>query len=157
MTGPDFEARLRHLEDKRALERLILDYLQRADARQWRAWLETFTPAANFDLPNSFGLMRGQQEIYDTCVGKMEGTWAETQHMIVNTDFDIDGDHATGTANICFAGVPAGGAPADVYTMGGRYRWRFVRTADGWKIDDAWEEFIWNNGAGPKAVFDPGG
>lgn len=146
--------RIALIEDDMALNRLIHSYLSLADSRQWVEWSETFTEDASFDLPNSFGLMRGRQEIYDTCVGKMEGTWKDTQHNIVNSNFQIDGDTATGTANIIFAAVPAGGEPSDVYLMGGRYRWKFARTAQGWRIADAWEEFFWNNGTPMKEVFE---
>ncbi len=146
--------RIALIEDDMALQRLIHSYLSLADGRHWKAWSETFTEDANFDLPNSFGLMRGRQEIYDVCVGKMDGTWKDTQHNIVNTNFCIDGDTATGTGHIIFAAIPAGGEPADVYLMGGRYRWKFSRTAEGWRISDAWEEFFWNNGAAPKVVFE---
>ena len=148
------EDRLRLQEDWQALARLIDDYLSLADARRWTEWSETFTEGANFDLPNAFGLMRGRKEIYDICVGKMEGAWEMTQHMIVNCDFDIHGDSATGSANIIFTGVPPGGDRAAPYTMGGIYRWKFARTPIGWKIDDAWEEFLWNNGTEESEIFD---
>lgn len=151
---PKMEARLRLLEDERALQRLINDYLNLADQRRWTEWSDTFIEDAVFDLPNSFGLMKGRQEIYDVCVGKMEGVWDRTQHMIVNAHFDVEGDHAKGTANIIFAAVPAGAAITDYYMMGGQYRWKFVRTQAGWKIADAWEEFIWNNGTPFQTVFE---
>ena len=38
--------------------------------------------------------------------------------------------------------------------MGGIYRWKFLRTPIGWKIDDAWEEFLWNNGTEESEIFD---
>lgn len=150
----DLERRIQKIEDNLALNKLINDYLTLADQRRWQEWSETFTEDAIFDLPNSFGIMRGRQEIYDICVGKMEGVWADTQHMIVNTDFDVAGDTAKGTANIIFTGLPTGASETEYYMMGGRYRWQFVRTASGWKIADAWEEFIWNNGTPLKSVFD---
>ncbi len=160
MTGLDQlspEQRMRRLEDRQALEKLIDDYLTRADRREWKEWAETFTEDANFDLPNSFGLMRGRQEIHDICVGKMDEAWARTQHMIVNADFDLDGDSATGSANIIFCGLPVGGARENPYMMGGIYRWKFTRTAQGWKICDAWEEFLWNNGTQESEIFDAAG
>jgi ketosteroid isomerase-like protein len=148
-------SRLARVEDERSLSALTHRYLTLADSRQWVAWSETFTEDAVFDLPNSFGLMTGRQEIFDVCVGKMEGTWAETQHLIVNADFTVDGDQARGTANLIFTGVPPGASPTDVYMMGGRYLWRFRRTDGGWRISQAWEEFIWNNGTELEAVFEP--
>jgi hypothetical protein len=153
MTSIVLEQRLRLQEDRQALESLINDYLTLADSTRWVEWSETFTEDAQFDLPNAFGLMRGRQEIYDTCVGKMDTAWAITQHMIVNCDFDVEGDSATGSANIIFTGVPPGGARDKSYMMGGIYRWKFVRTAAGWKIADAWEEFLWNNGTEESEIF----
>lgn len=149
--------RLCLLEDRQALDTLIHDYLSLADARKWLEWSETFTEGANFDLPNAFGMMRGRQEIFEICVGKMDGAWDMTQHMIVNTDFAIDGDVASGSANIIFTGVPVGAGRDTPYMMGGIYRWKFARTAAGWKICDAWEEFLWNNGTEESEIFDKEG
>lgn len=154
MTVFNDEALLSDLTDKSDLKQLITDYLNLADSRRWEEWVLCFTEDAVFDLPNSFGRMEGRKNIFDVCVGAMEGTWSNTQHMIVNMDFDVDGDCAKGTANIIFVGVPADGAPTQSYMMGGKYRWQFVRTDEGWKIADAWEEFLWNNGGGMEAVFD---
>lgn len=147
-------ARLERLEAKAGLDALVQRYATTADKRQWREWVRCFTPDARFDLPNAFGLMQGQDEIYEVCVGKMDHVWADTQHDIVNRDFQLDGDSAHGTANIFFAGLPKDSDPTQSYAMGGRYRWRFTRGEDGrWAMDDAWEEFIWNNGAAQQAVF----
>lgn len=147
-------ARLERLEAKAGLDALIQRYAATADRREWRDWVQCFAPDARFDLPNSFGLMTGREEIYDVCVGKMDHVWAETQHNIASRDFHVDGDTASGTANILFAGLPVGADPTQCYTMGGRYRWTFVRDAAGaWTIADAWEEFIWNSGSEEQAVF----
>ncbi|QUT06821.1 nuclear transport factor 2 family protein [Sphingobium phenoxybenzoativorans] len=146
--------RLERLEAKADLNALVQRYVTTADRRQWREWSQCFTENAQFDLPNSFGLMKGRQEIYDICVGKMDHAWADTQHNVVSRDFKVDGDTATGSANIFFSGLPVGADPTQSYAMGGRYRWQFTRNPAGeWAIADAWEEFIWNNGSEQQAVF----
>jgi len=153
-------ARLERLEAKADLHALVQRYVTTADARQWRDWVQCFTPDAQFDLPNSFGLMKGRDEIYDVCVGKMDHVWAHTQHNVVNRDFQVDGDTASGTANIFFSGLPVDADPTESYAMGGRYRWKLTRESGGqWAMADAWEEFIWNSGSAQEAVFakDEGG
>lgn len=147
-------ARLERLEAKADLGSLVQRYVTTADCRQWREWVTCFTPDAQFDLPNSFGLMKGREEIYDVCVSKMDHVWAQTQHNVVNRDFRVDGDTASGTADISFTGLPVDADPTGFYAMGGRYRWKFTKDRDGnWAIADAWEEFIWNNGSEQQSVF----
>jgi len=150
------EERLKRLEDEAGLKKLINTYHKRADAFDWAGWAETFTEDAVFLLPNSFGTLRGRQTIHDVCKGNMDHVYDVFQHIMINLDFEVDGsDTATGTANLIFTGLVDRAAQTKYYQSGGRYKWTFKRTPQGWRIAHAWLEFIWNNGADADQVFKP--
>lgn len=156
MNSESLESRLQRIEDDRALTKLINTYHKRADAFDWNGWAETFTEDAVFEFAGGFGRMCGRKDIHDKCKGAMDHVYNVMQHIMVNLDFEVTGDRATGTGNLIFVGIGDEHQPAAFYMAGGRYRWAFLRTQEGWKIADAFLEFIWNNGADEDAVFVPG-
>ena len=155
MADVDLAARLDRVETLAALEKLINAYHWHADHFEWKAWAECFTEDATFDLPGTFGLMKGRQAIHDTCKGNMDHVYDTMQHVMVNLDFEILGpDTASGRGNLVFSAVPDRRRPDQPYRAGGRYTWRFRKTAEGWKIADATLVFLWNSGNDADAVFD---
>lgn len=148
----DLEARIRRIEDELALKALINSYHKRADALDWAGWAESFTEDAVFEF-KSFGTMRGRQAIHDTCKAAMAHVYDAFQHYMVNLDFELAGDTATGTGNLVFVGLTDAAAPTRHYMAGGRYQWRFARIAGGWRIRQARLEWLWNNGADAERVF----
>jgi|SRR5690606_12862510 len=155
MSISDLESRIQRLEDESALTKLINTYTILPDAFRWVEWADLFTDDAEFRLENSFGVLKGKQEIHDVCKGNMDHVYDDQQHYIVNVDVTINGDTATGTANLVFIGLPDKNDPVTHFMGGGRYAWKFRRTADGWRISDASLRFIWNNGVDEDGVFVP--
>lgn len=152
MTDADLASRIGRIEDELALRKLINAYHKRADAIDWARWAECFTEDATFEF-KSFGTMRGRQAIHDTCKAAMDPIYDIHQHIMVNLDFEVSGDSATGTGNLLFVAMTDAAKLTDYYMAGGRYQWRFARTADGWRITHARLEWLWNNGADSDAVF----
>ena len=68
-------SRLDQIEELAALEQLIHTYHWNADHFDWKAWAECFTEDATFNLPGTFGLMKGRQAIHDTCKGNMDSVY----------------------------------------------------------------------------------
>ena len=126
---PNLEQRLSAIEDELALRRLIHRYHQTSDALDWAGWSETFSKDAVFE--NQFGPQHGRPEIHDLCKKRFGKAFQAFQHIIVNLDFDIVGDSATGSGNLLFAGVRNKEEPDKYYLAGGRYAWTFRREADG--------------------------
>ncbi len=155
MNSENYERRLQRIEHERALDKLINTYHKRADAFDWVGWAECFTEDAVFEFAGGFGVMRGRQDIHDKCKGQMDHVYRVMQHIMINLDFEVSGERATGTGNLIFVGVTDPQKATDFYMSGGRYRWQFALTKDGWKIAAAFLEFIWNNGADAAAVFVP--
>ena len=142
-------------EQIRQLTRLINTYHQRADAFDWDGWAETFVEDANFYFENGFGHMAGRDGIKEICKSSMDPFYDLMQHIMINLDFELTGpDTAKGRANLIFSAVFDKAHRDRFYQAGGRYRWDFRKTADGWRITDAHLEFLWNNGQDIDAVFE---
>ncbi len=141
-------------DDLAGLTKLINNYHWRADHFDWVGWADSFTDDAEFELPGTFGMMKGRQQIHDICKGNMDHVYDTMQHVMVNLDFEITGvDSATGHGNLIFTAIPDAAKPHEYYQAGGRYNWKFKRTAAGWKICAARLDFLWNNGGDQSAVF----
>lgn len=156
MTDNSLEARIQRLEDLAALEKLMNRYHKTADAFDWEAWAESFTEDAEFQFAGDFGFptMVGKRQIHDTCKGLMDHVYQDMMHYMVNLDFDLTGpDSATGTGNIVFVALTDASKPDKFLMSGGRYRWEYRKTAQGWRIHRTVLHFLWNNGADEEAVF----
>jgi hypothetical protein len=112
-----------------------------------------FTEDAVFTIPGAFGILTGRKEIHDVSKAALAALYQTTQHYIVNLDFEIDGDSATGSGDLIYCALPDAGQPTGYYLTGGRYRWTFARTPAGWRIATASLNFLWNNGAGNGSVL----
>jgi SnoaL-like domain len=75
----------------------------------------------------------------------------KAQHVIVNTNFNITGTTATGTANIMFWGTPDPTNAHLYYSMGSRYYWKFRKegsqspAGSTWKTVHTKVEKIWES------------
>jgi hypothetical protein len=75
----------------------------------------------------------------------------KAMHVIVNTNFNITGSTATGTANIVFWGTPDLTKPHLNYSMGSRYHWKFRKegpvspAGSNWKTSHTRVEKVWEN------------
>jgi uncharacterized protein (TIGR02246 family) len=147
------ESRLQSLEDERSLRRLIASYTQRGDALDWEGWAELFAEDAVFTIPGAFGTLTGRKEIHDVSKAALGTVYQTTQHYIINLDFDLDGDRATGRGDLIYSALPDRDRPTGYYLTGGRYTWTFARKAAGWRIQEATLNFLWNNGVGAESVF----
>jgi SnoaL-like domain len=56
------------------------------------------------------------------------------QHVLVNLEFDLHGDSATGSGNLLYASTLDSAREAPDRAIGGRYRWTFARGPEGWQI-----------------------
>lgn len=154
MTNQSLEARIQLIEDRRAIEHLVNEYHKRADAFDWAGWSETIAEDGVLDFPTGFGKMSGRKNIHDTCKASMDHVYEVMQHVIVNLDIEVNGDTATGTANLLFTGIMKASDPTKYYQCGGRYKFNFQRTPQGWLIGRYFLEFIWNNGGDADSVFE---
>jgi hypothetical protein len=142
----DLAARLQTLEDKQALASLLNRYIQAVDSFDWVGWGECWTADAVANLGSQHGLLEGRDAIVAAsrqgrAIYEARGGM---QHILINLEFELDGDTATGTGNLLYASsVDSAGAPPD-RAIGGKYRWRFMREAPGWQIARADLVRTWN-------------
>lgn len=152
-TQMSLEERVALIEDEMEIKSLIDRYCERADAHDWQGWANTFAEDALDEFEGAFGVTRGRQAIMASARDFMNETWDDFMHYIVNVDVKIAGDSAEGTSNIVFIGLMDSNKPTEYYMSGGRYRWRFVRTSEGWCIAHKNLRFLWNNGGPGSECF----
>lgn len=145
------EQRIRVLEDKEALAALMNRYCRTADEKDWMAWSLCFVEDAEFDF-GPFGHHFGRDKIRDVC-SEAEAPYLDMQHSMTNMQFEVDGDTATGTAYLWFAGVPDPKDPSQHFDIGGPYRWEFRRTDEGWRLTRMSLRIAWTQGSQDASVF----
>jgi SnoaL-like domain len=135
--------RLRVLEDKAALLRLMNTYSRLADEFKPEEWGECWTEDAVIESPRTFGHIKGRDIIVSRSRGEM-GLFQAREHLITNMEFDIDGDKAKGFGAVLFIGLKEINKPHENFMTGGFYHWDYTRTSSGWKIAAMTLEFFWN-------------
>ncbi|MFD0120968.1 nuclear transport factor 2 family protein [Streptomyces virginiae] len=129
--GPyeDLLRRLRVLEDKEALRRLMIRGWRALDRKDWRAWIECWAEDASLEF-EPWGEIHGREEVRAK-VEQAEAHFPHMQHHILNMDFHVEGDRATGVGYMWFVAVTGGDGSTSPTSMGGPYDWEFRRTPGG--------------------------
>jgi uncharacterized protein (TIGR02246 family) len=130
-TTTDVAARLDHLESLAALTRLVHDYCHAFDGRELDRFLALWHDDATWEmLPGT--VLEG----HDGIRSATEGAWASlpaTRHLTSNHVVDLDGDSATGSAQVlAFVQSPEGAWTQMVVTYTDVYQrrdgqWAFAR------------------------------
>jgi hypothetical protein len=127
---------LETLADQWALQRLVTDYADAIDHREFDRLDQVFAANAWIDYRAMGGIAGHYPEIKIWLIDAL-GHFPGYMHLIGNLRFDIHGDQATGRVS-CFNPMvlPERMAPTPGHTMflGLWYDDAFVRTEDGWRI-----------------------
>lgn len=129
------EATVQRLLDEKEIVDVINAYTTALDTRDWDLLESCFTPDGEADFGNlaGVGVLDSPQALVELCRGALQDLQA-TQHLQGNYAVEVDGDTAQAScyfqANHFLEGAPGG----NVFVVWGKYRDRFVRTPDGWKI-----------------------
>jgi uncharacterized protein (TIGR02246 family) len=127
------EARLRRAEDELAIQRIIVDYAARLDARDYKGYVALFTPDGEWS--NRIGSHKGPEAIRKmlTTFGPEGATNTSNYHLVSNPRVEVNGDRATATSRYLFVMRGKDGSPRPA--LAGLYTDELVREADGsWKI-----------------------
>ncbi|MGC5256127.1 nuclear transport factor 2 family protein [Gordonia sp. DT218] len=130
----ELQARLRRVEDRQELAELVLLYFHVMDERELDALPRIFTADAHLGSGDGVFDATGLAAITDTYQGRFDalGATFHYSHGLI-VEFDAaDSDVASGTLT-GHAEVVRNGTPMIV---GLRYRDRYRRTSDGWRIAD---------------------
>jgi uncharacterized protein (TIGR02246 family) len=127
------EARLRRAEDELAIQRIIVDYAARLDARDYKGYVALFTPDGEWS--NRIGSHKGPEAIRKmlTTFGPEGATNTSNYHLVSNPRVEVNGDRATATSRYLFVMRGKDGSPRPA--LAGLYADELVRQSDGgWKI-----------------------
>ena len=126
---------VQRLLDEHEIVDVMNAYTTALDTRDWALLESCFTPDGDADFGNlaGVGVLDSPQALVDLCRSALQDLQA-TQHLQGNFVVDVDGDTAQAScyiqANHFLDGAPGG----NVFSVWAKYRDRFVRTGDGWKI-----------------------
>jgi 3-phenylpropionate/cinnamic acid dioxygenase small subunit len=134
------------ISDRLEITELLVRYSHAVDTQDWEAFTQVFTPDAVIDYTEMGGPRGSVPETVEFLRTAMS-TFASYQHMVSNTVLELDGDTAT-ARTICFNPMvlDRGDAGTHVFFCGLWYRDALVRTSDGWRIRERYEErsYIYN-------------
>ena len=126
------ESRIRQLEDKEEIERLLLDYGRHLDTRDFAAYGRLFT--RDGEWVGGFGTAAGGPGGIQAFMEKAMGTApnrANSYHLLSNFVIAVSGDTATAWSRWAFV-VP--GPAGAVIAQAGRYDDTLVRENGRWRI-----------------------
>jgi 3-phenylpropionate/cinnamic acid dioxygenase small subunit len=134
------------ISDRLEINELLVRYSHAVDTQDWEAFTKVFTPDAVIDYTEMGGPRGSVPETVEFLRTAMS-TFASYQHMVSNTVLELHGDTAT-ARTICFNPMvlDRGEADTHVFFCGLWYRDALVRSAEGWRIGERYEErsYIYN-------------
>jgi 3-phenylpropionate/cinnamic acid dioxygenase small subunit len=134
---------VRGLADRQEIAELCARYTTALDTRDWDLLESCFTPKAAFVHPG--GRLEGFPAILDrtrTALARLTAT----QHLLGNIVAEVDGDTARSVCYFQAQHVRAGTPGGETYIIAGRYADTLTRTADGWKITERVQAYLWRDG-----------
>ncbi|MFN2543450.1 MAG: nuclear transport factor 2 family protein [Actinomycetota bacterium] len=141
MSSEDADLGPRELSDRARIHDLLTIYAAAVDARDWDRLRTVFSKDAVLDY-HVFGGPRGSVdeavEWLDASLSKVE----MTQHFITNVLIQSGSDTSAEVRSLVFNPL---GANERTFLLGGSYRDRVERTADGWRIAERVATFTWSD------------
>ena len=129
--------------DRQEIIDLAVAYCWALDTGDYEVLRSVFTADATAQLGSSS--QSGVEEIIErvsTSLAKFVGS----QHMVSTHQVVTDGDTATARCFLQAQHMRREGEAAPLYTVGGRYEDRLVRTASGWRIAHRDLMVMWRDG-----------
>ena len=134
----------RWIRDRIEIDDLLTRYARAVDTCDWDLLATVFTPDAELDYRSAGGI-RGRFPEVSAWLAQVLPGFSWTQHLVVNRSVTLDVDGATGRARSDFLNPNQfliRGEPW-LFTVGGRYHDRLVRSPNGWRIARRVEETVW--------------
>jgi 3-phenylpropionate/cinnamic acid dioxygenase small subunit len=130
---------LQEISDRLEIQELLIRYSHCVDTHDWDGWEQVFTDDAVIDY-TEMGGPRGSVKETRAFLESTMPMFSSTQHMLGNTVLELDGDEAR-ARTICHNPMVLDreGKP-HIFVCGLWYRDVLVRTSDGWRIKDRYEE-----------------
>jgi 3-phenylpropionate/cinnamic acid dioxygenase small subunit len=140
---------LLEISDRLEIQDLMDRYCYAIDERDWDALDTVFTPDAVIDYTESGGVKGSLVEIKAWLPKALE-RFPAFQHMIATRKLVIHGDSAS-SRTILFNPMvmPDKDGTPQTFFMGLWYRDKLVRTVNGWRIAERFEEMSWTHNVPP--------
>ena len=134
-SGLTVEQRLQRVEDQLAIQRVLVEYAARQDARDYAGYAALF--AKNGEWVNGKNTYKGRDAILKMLVGLYGNPPAgyvnnERYHISTNFQIDVNGDRATARSRHLLVMRGPKGEPTP--SLGGRYEDELIREEGQWKI-----------------------
>ncbi len=132
---------LQQISDRLEIQDLLVDYSHAIDTRDFDALDDVFTPDAHIDYAEMGGSAGSLQETKDFLKDAMKG-FSSFQHMVATSKVVFEGPDLAKGRTICHNPmvVDKGEGKTHVFFCGLWYRDTFVRTEQGWRIKERYEE-----------------
>ncbi|WP_433189957.1 nuclear transport factor 2 family protein [Actinoallomurus sp. CA-150999] len=134
------------VEDRLAIEDLIVGYATALDTQDWDLCRSCFRPDARTTMDRV-----GEFDTCEALIARLAPRltiFTALQHFVSNFVIRGDGDTATARNHFVSHHVPKDGAP---YTYGGVFEFDVVRDADGWRFAAHAIRILWEAGT-PRPV-----
>ncbi len=134
-SGPSIEQRLQRVEDELAIQRVLVEYSARQDARDYAGYAALF--AKNGEWVNGKNAYKGREAIHKMLVD-LYGTPPpgyvnnESYHISSNFQIEVHGDRATARSRHLLVLRGPKGEPTPA--LAGRYEDELIREEGEWKI-----------------------
>jgi ketosteroid isomerase-like protein len=140
---------LQEISDRMEIQDLMVSYCYAIDSSDWDALDDVFTPDATIDYSEMVGV-RGNLAHIKAFLAASLSQVVGFQHAISTTRLRFEGDVARGRT-VCFNPITIKNAAGEkqVMFMGLWYRDTFVRTPQGWRIQDRYEERAYTHNVPP--------
>jgi len=131
---------LQEISDRLEIGELLVRYSHAVDTQDWDAFERVFTKDAVIDYTEMGGPRGDVASTREFLASTMPG-FGSYQHLIGNTILEITGDTAT-ARSICHNPmvIDQGEGKTHVFFCGLWYKDQLVRTPEGWRINDRFEE-----------------
>ncbi|MCZ6463751.1 MAG: nuclear transport factor 2 family protein [Proteobacteria bacterium] len=154
MSPPELSAR--EVSDRIQISDLLTRYTVAIDTKDWELLDTCFLPDATLDYTSAPGGIKGTYPDVRKWLEQALSVFPMTQHFISNTTVELEGDKARSRTYVI---NPMGFRNEDgslhIFTVGGYYNDRLVRTDDGWRIAERVEETAYLDGSLPEALQIP--
>lgn len=134
---------LQRLVDRQEIADLCVRYTFALDTKDWQLLESCFTTDPVFVHPG--GRLQGFPAILARTSAALEPLDA-TQHLLGNVVVAVDGDTATASSYFQAQHVRANAPGGDTYLIAGSYTDSLVRAADGWRIAQRVQAYMWRDG-----------
>lgn len=129
--------------DRQEIADLCARYTSALDTLDWARLESCFAPDPVFVHPG--GRLEGFAEILARTSAALTPL-TRTQHLLGNVTPTVDGETAHCSSYFHAQHVRTGTPGGELYVIAGRYDDTLIRTADGWRITERVQTYLWRSG-----------